>query len=166
MAAGSTYTPIATTTLGSDTATITFSSIPSTYTDLRIIFNGANDNSTNPQFIVNGDSGANYSDTWLGGSGSAAASGRQTSTNYVLWGGMDTNLSTATLDFMNYSNTTTYKTMLIRSSAASNTGGQAVSAWVGLWRSTAAINSITLQNNSTYKYKAGSTATLYGIAAA
>ena len=39
MAAGSTYTPIATTTLGS-AGTITFSSIPSTYTDLVIVLNG------------------------------------------------------------------------------------------------------------------------------
>jgi hypothetical protein len=167
MAAGSTYTPIATTTLGSDTASFTFSSIPSTYTDLHIVFTGLNDNNTNAQMQFNGDTGTNYSDTWLGGSGTAAASGRQTSTAYILWGSMNsTEISTNTFDIMDYSNTTTYKTALIRASNSGASGGQAVSIWVGLWRSTAAITSITFLNNSTYKYKTGTTVTIYGIKAA
>ena len=44
MAAGNTYTPIATTTLSSSQNDITFSSIPSTYTDLVIVFNGKSTN--------------------------------------------------------------------------------------------------------------------------
>jgi hypothetical protein len=42
MAAGATYTPIATYTVsGSSTLTYTFSSIPSTYTDLVLVVNGS-----------------------------------------------------------------------------------------------------------------------------
>jgi hypothetical protein len=61
---------------------------------------------------------------------------------------------------MNYANTSTYKTVLTRSNKYDRVG-----AIVGLWRSTAAINSITLTAYSN-TYAIGSTFTLYGIAAA
>ena len=66
MAAGSTYTPIATTTGTGSSGTITFTSIPSTYTDLRIILNGTETNATLYEFDMryNNDSGNNYSLTW------------------------------------------------------------------------------------------------------
>jgi hypothetical protein len=60
---------------------------------------------------------------------------------------------------MNYSNSTTYKTILGRSNAATS----GTSAAVGLWRSTSAINSIEI---GTVSFTAGSTFSLYGIAAA
>jgi hypothetical protein len=65
---------------------------------------------------------------------------------------------------MNYSNTTTYKTALNRSNQAA--GG--VDATVGLWRSTAAIDTIRFyaNTNGSQNFLTGSTFTLYGIAAA
>jgi len=62
---------------------------------------------------------------------------------------------------MNYANTTTYKTFLVR---GANTAGN-IDADVGLWRSTAAINSVTVLIGSG-SLSSGSTFTLYGIAAA
>jgi hypothetical protein len=62
---------------------------------------------------------------------------------------------------MNYSNATTYKTMLSRA----NNGAAGVDAIANLWRSTAAISSITVKITGG-NMKAGSTFTLYGIAAA
>jgi hypothetical protein len=166
MAAGSTYTPIATTTLGSAAASYTFSSIPSTYTDLIIIanFNTATGNqSTN--ITVNGDTGTNYSWTYLLGNGTAASSSRGSTDNRIFNGSSATatsgNTTNSIIQFQNYSNTTTYKTTLSRSNAAD----YFTQATVGLWRNTAAITSITLTSPS-YNYIAGSTFTLYGIAAA
>jgi hypothetical protein len=88
MAAGSTYTPIATTTLGSSTSSYTFSSIPQTYTDLVLIVSGygaASDGNSIVCRVGNGtvDSGTNYSTTRLSGSGSSASSGRSSGSDFM-----------------------------------------------------------------------------------
>jgi hypothetical protein len=172
MAAGSTYTPIATTTLGSNQTTVTLSSIPSTYTDLRVVIVPASSSGTNGiRMRINGDTGTNYSATYLTGTGSAANSGRTTSSANMSLGnytgiGLTLGEVNLELDFMNYSNSTTYKTVLIRNNQPSN----AVEGNVGLWRSTSAINSLSFNINtfgsSTGDFITGSTFTLYGIAAA
>ena len=174
MAAGSTYTPIATTTLGS-AATVTFSSIPSTYTDIKLVIIGGTTRATTSDVLfirLNGDTGTNYSDTSLAGTGSAAVSQRSTSTtslfddSYVRLVGTTYGLnSTMFIDFMNYANTTTYKTALLRCGAA-ETSPPGTSAAVGLWRSTSAITSISLAGQTISNFAVGSTFTLYGIAAA
>ena len=65
---------------------------------------------------------------------------------------------------MNYSNTTTNKTVLARGNNASDASYPGTEAFVGLWRSTAAINRIDFSSNSK-TWNAG-TFTLYGIKAA
>ena len=83
MAAGATYEPIATTTLGSAANAITFSSIPSTYTDLRLVGTflapDADYSDINVQF--NNDTGANYSYTLLLGYGTGTSSVSATNRN-------------------------------------------------------------------------------------
>jgi hypothetical protein len=167
MAVGSTYTPIATQTLGSAAASYTFSSIPSTYTDLVFIAN------VKPSIAAymgygqfNGDTGTNYSETLLYGTGSTAGSARESNRTNLYFGNWTTQNSTSSftnyiINIMNYANTTTYKTTISRE-ADPNTETNAV---VNLWRSTAAINSFTFSLN-TGNFLAGSTFTLYGIAAA
>ena len=171
MAAGSTYTPIASQTLGSDTATVTFSSIPSTYTDLRIVVSsrctGAqNSSGMDALAYYNSDQGTNYSQTQMYGNGSTATSNRSTNITYS-YVGITSNASANdwpmfTFDIMNYANTTTYKTTLARVNSAS----ASTSARVTLWRSTAAISSITLYPELSLSFKTGSQFTLYGITAA
>jgi hypothetical protein len=160
-----TYTPIATTTLGSSVATYTFSSIPSTYTDLVFVVNmGATAAFQDMTVIFNGDTAANYSFTRVGGNGSTTASARSTgASNIRLDGnGPDTVItSTYLINVMNYANTTTYKTLVDKFSRAS--GG--VEATAGMWRSTAAITSVTFGMTSG-SLLAGSIFTLYGILAA
>jgi hypothetical protein len=97
----------------------------------------------------------------LWGTGSSAVSARY-SDSWV-WAIPDGAgaMQNAILNFQNYSNTTTYKTTLTRASLP----GASVTAAVSLWRSTAAINSIEVALSSN-EYSAGSTFTLYGIAAA
>ena len=164
MAAGSTYTPIATTTLGSSANSYTFSSIPSTYTDLVIVavLTGT-PNGLNPLIEFNGDTTPNTSTTYLRGNGSSASSGRTSS--YGLLGYINNSQPcNFIINVQNYSNATTYKTTLFRW----NTTADETGAGVILWRATpAAINSIKIKSLSgTDNFSAGSTFTLYGIAAA
>ena len=163
----STYTPIQTQTLGSAQASVTFSSIPSTYTDLRLVITTTNNSpaTSNLQIQFNGDTGSNYSYTRLLGDGSSASSSRgatQTAGAIGYYADDANDFGTFTSDIMNYSNATTYKTVIARGSAAS----VMVSAYVSLWSSTAAITSLLVKNSSAVNFKAGSTFTLYGIAAA
>ena len=161
-----TYEPIATTTLGSAAASYTFSSIPSTYTDLRLVINGLQTGtSANPYITLNSDTGTNYSITVLSGNGTTATSSRGTSAAFIYCGitaeVRNTMIFMSTTDLMNYSNTTTYKTVLTRAANAS----YGTDAIVGLWRNTAAITSITVDLDAG-NWNTGSTFTLYGIKAA
>jgi hypothetical protein len=160
-----TYEPIATTTLGSAASSITFSSIPATYTDLRLVMVAKRSGATSNYVVtrVNGDSGSNYSDTQLNGNGSSAASSRNTSA--VEWYNgtiavIETNPALFTLDIFSYAGST-FKTALSTFNNDRN-GSGGVQYNVNLWRSTAAINSLTIYA-STGNYDTGSTATLYGI---
>lgn len=165
MAAGSTYTPLATNTLGSAAASVTFSSIPSTYTDLVFIFNGKAASGTGASLSIqyNGDTASNYSETLIYGEGSAYGSARDTNLQFSVVGSIYTGDSNAIVNIMNYSNSTTYKTSVNRSNAA----GSSVRAWASLWRSTAAITSMVIKlDNGAVNFTSGSTFTLYGISAA
>jgi hypothetical protein len=169
MAAGSTYTPIATNTLGTAASSVTFSSISGAYTDL-VVISDCSVGSGTLYFgyqVGNGsvDTGSNYSYTYLLGSGTAASSGAAGGTILEPFTntGANNRLNIIT-SFQNYSNTTTYKTSLTRSNSPSNT--RAVAASVGLWRSTSAINTIKILSIDANNFNVGSTFTLYGIAAA
>jgi hypothetical protein len=164
MAAGATYVPIATTTLASATSTITFSSIPGTYTDLVLI--GISGDSANAGGYIrfNGDTATNYSKTKMLGNGSTATSNRTSSATFIYITGdgiaSPTTITESSIThIMNYSNTTINKTILTRAGQAA----YGTSAGVGLWRSTAAITSLTLTDTN---WAIGTTFTLYGIAAA
>jgi hypothetical protein len=168
MAAGSTYTPIATTTLTSAQTGITFTGISSAYTDLILVLRLISLGGGALRYQVgNGsiDTGANYSATFLTGSGSAASSDRTSNANFVnilRLTGTGTSPATHIFQFQNYSNTTTYKTILGRTSQSQ----YEVGANVGLWRSTSAINQIYIYESVSSNMNTGTTATLYGIAAA
>jgi hypothetical protein len=169
MAAGATYTQIATNTLGSAASTVTFSSISGAYTDLVLVCQIAQSASNNSLRIrYNSDTGSNYSYTTLVGNGSTASSGRDSNlTSGVV---ADTSGSTSLellviAHIMNYSNSTTYKTHIGRG----NRAALATDATVGLWRSTSAITSIELAMGSTFpsnNFASGSSFSLYGISAA
>lgn len=157
-----TYTPIATTTLSSAASSITFSSIASTYTDLRLVLVGT---TTTPNILLrfNSDSGTNYSGTFLYGNGSSATSANQTSVAQINLAYVGTSSSIPTMaqvDIFSYAGST-YKTVLNNYSSDQNGAGNEM-VHVGLWRSTSAISSILLTGTSG-TYSTGFTATLYGI---
>ena len=161
-----TYEPIATTTLGSAASTITFSAIPNTFTDLRLVLVGLTDASGNREIGIrfNGDSATNYSITSLIGNGSTVSSTRQTSQSKIFAGEVvSTREALCEIDIFSY-NGSTNKTVLAKSSEDRNGSGN-VRNTVGLYRSTSAITSVTLILDSD-NYAIGYTATLYGIKSA
>lgn len=159
------------TVVGTSTTSVTLSGISGSYTDLRLVINSQNQNSTYQPYIqFNSDTGTgttNYSTTVVRGDGTNAASGRHT--NQIGWYpvpgpgvGTTGNFQPWIVDIMNYSNTTTYKVGLSKF----NNAASIVSASSHLWRSTAAITSITITAEANSGYIApGSTFSLYGIRA-
>lgn len=162
-----TYEKIATTTLGSASATITFSSISSAYTDLRLVLVAKSTTGgsaiANARLTYNSDTATNYSRTVLAGDGSAAASYGNSNVAYLDLA--SANLSSAqpsllTYDIFSYAGST-FKTTLYEASQDYN-GSGAVERIVGLYRSTTAISAITI-TSTLNTYAVGTTATLYGI---
>jgi hypothetical protein len=162
MAAGSTYTPIATQTLSSTQATVTFSSIPQTYTDLVFVCNAPSTSGsiTIDTLTVNGDTGSNYSYTRLTGISSVSTDKVANDTSFG--GGLSyPGFFIEIWNFMNYSNTTTYKGIFNKSAVTQ----VLYRTTVNLWRSTNAITSFAITNGNG-AFAIGSTFTLYGIKAA
>jgi hypothetical protein len=156
---------------GSSTTSITFSSISSAYTDLRVVINGAIGGGSPNTFVRVGngtvDTGSNYSATYVQGTSSVTNSGRFTGASSMqvdYYGSMSTTNSTHTLDFMNYSNTTTNKSVITRFGNTTDAIYDGTGFSVGLWRSTVAIDTITIFV-VTSNFSAGTTFSLYGIKA-
>ncbi len=159
-----TYEPIATTTLGSATKNITFSSIPATYTDLRIVLVSTIQTAADYVEITFNGTTTGYSWTRLSGDGASTASGQiNSNTKWVPnlpLGGSTTVPMLITTDIFSYTGST-FKTGLMETSADLNGSGIVIRG-VGLWRNTAAITSIKLEVQ-TYNFNSGTIATLYGI---
>jgi hypothetical protein len=156
-----TYEPISTTTLGSTASSVTLSSIPSTYTDLVLVITNTSSGGLAGVYLgeINGDTGTNYSHTKVYGTGSVAGSDRNSNDTGVNIGLSNSTQCNNIFHFLNYSNTTTFKTVFARGNSA---GGQ-TRASATLWRNTAAITSFKI---SGVTFDVGSTFTLYGIKAA
>jgi hypothetical protein len=156
-----TYTPLATVTLGTATASVTFSSIPATYRDLIVILNAQLSNSTARETVMrfNSDTGANYLRVYAFGDGSTTGSGADTLNNVTPLFLSNTRASSIN-HIMDYSATDKHKTVLTRSSnTASSTA-----MYAHRWANTAAITSISLAIVGD-TYAAGSTFSLYGVIA-
>jgi len=164
-----TYEKIASTTLGSAAASITLSSIPATYTDLRVVLVARTNNTGTARedlyITFNSDSSSLYSTTILYGQDGSVGSFRQSNQTrinaYTGIPGTTGQLSLNTVDVFSYAGST-FKTCLLSVNNDQNTVGGEVNAQVGLYRSTSAITSITFtpQTNS---IDTGSTLSIYGI---
>jgi len=159
-----TYTELLKTTVGTATSSVTLSSIPSGYTDLVLVINGTNSGTSDDVALqFNGDTGTNYSRTFLQGSGTAATSGSNSNFTSVPLGGyvLTSANYNSIIQIMNYSNSTTNKTQISRGNDASGF----LYAITGLWRNTAAITSILCKwYSASGQFSVGSTFSLYGIA--
>jgi hypothetical protein len=164
-----TYEPISTTTLGTAASTLTLSSIPGTYTDLILVASvqaSTAGQGLTMQFNGDGGTGSLYSNTGLRANGSTVVSFRQTTNSNVLLSNIAEPPTSGAFglyiaNFLNYSNASVFKTILVRS----NSGAFATETFVDLWRNTNAITSILI-SISGGNIAVGSTFTLYGIKAA
>ena len=167
--------PIATSTLATDASVFSFTNIPQTYQDLFISIqwrdttSGTGNSSVYLTTNAFDGSATPYSQTILYGNGSSALSARATAKPYAdtlgfvpKAGNTSGIFGSLTAHFLNYANTSTTKTYLIRTASDLNGSGD-TSLTVGLINSTAAITYINLSPQT--GILAGSTATLYGIRA-
>lgn len=168
----STYIPIQTITLSSAAASVTFTGIPQTHTDLVLVANlSANTGSDDltPTIRVGNasiDTGSNYSQTTAGFfAGAGVISFRDSNDTKMRFGRTNVSgtepIGNSIIHFQNYSNSTTNKTVLART----NSVDRSVMMGVGLWRSTSAINTIQVFEYGGGLISPNSTFTLYGIAA-
>jgi hypothetical protein len=166
------FSSIATVTVGSGgTSTITFSSIPSTFTHLQIRGFAQQTNNAGANCIIryNSDSGSNYNSHYLGGNGSATGAGYFTNGSTTGGYAFDSanNGGSAfcafTIDVLDYLNTSKYTTTRSLSGWSNNSNSENLSMMSSAWRNTAAVTSITLQDYSGGSFAQYSHFALYGI---
>jgi hypothetical protein len=152
--------------LGSSAASVTFSSIPGTYRDLRLVFSATLVSGANASEYIrfNGDSSSSYSSVDMAGNGSTAASGSSSTTQiYSSYVYSDVGATSApnivTVDVMDYNATDKHKTVLVRA----NQAAYATTALAGRWANTAAVTSVVLSVSSGGSFATGGTFYLYGI---
>jgi len=154
------YSSIATVTLAS-TGTITFSSIPNTYTHLQI--RGITSLSNWVQIGLNGTTGGSYTYHELRGNGSSASASSSINVEGLMALGAGTTGYTAFVtDLLDYANVNKYKTVRTLYGSDQNGSGN-VGFTSNLYQSTSAINSITFYQNSYASLPVGTTIALYGI---
>ena len=168
-----TYNKIASVAVGAGGASsIDFTAIPATYTDLCVKLSTRRSDTTEGYLSLrfNANSGSNYSNRTLRGTGTAASSSSDSSATFLdFWvidgSGYTANTFASTDIYIpNYAGSAN-KSVSAENVAENNATGSYMQMTAGLWAQTAAINQITF-------YAAGapsgtfaqySTATLYGI---
>ena len=169
-----TYTLINSITVGSPVASMSFSSIPATYTDLLLkmsVRNSAGSNAWDDFYIdINGSSSNFTSRVLYGGGGGGTSVG---SSSYTFGyaqigegnGGTTNTFGNAEMYFPNYTDSTTAKSFSSDSVSENNAAGNLVQIGATLWNPStkAAISSLTFRWVTTGNFVANSTAYLYGI---
>jgi hypothetical protein len=168
----STYQLISSNVLSSSAASVTFSAIPSTFTDFVIRASIRSDNSIRISdainIRINSDIGANYSWVYVLGNGSSASSSINNGIDYVSPGVANAPLSTsntfASLEMYvpNYT-TSAKKPLSFFGAFEDNTTTAQVRATAGLWQGTAAITSVQFFPLNGPNFVSGSSFYLYGI---
>jgi hypothetical protein len=153
-----TYDLIASNVLTSATATVTFSSLPSSYRDLVLVMDVVCSNNGSALVRFNSDSGANYSRVRMLGDGSSAFS--SASSGDTSFDGINTSTARifAQLQVMDYSASDKHKAMLCRTGRAD----AEVIALAARWANTSAITSMSITQNGG-NFNSGSSFYLYAI---
>lgn len=171
------FVSIATVTGNGSSTSLTFSSIPQTYTSLQIrglsrnVSGGSGNANLNIRF--NSDSGSNYTRHYLRGNGSTVDSYGDTGSTWAIvqdgdlnWTASSNFKAVSIIDIHDYTSTTRNKT--VRSFAGENvndtgSSGTAVALSSVLWINTAAITSITITSSGGSAFDSTSVFSLYGI---
>ena len=150
--------------LGSNAADITFSDIPSTYTDLYIVASARTTrNDAGVLALRFNGSTTGYSNRFLEGNGSSAASYTDTDA-IIVCGATSTSNTFGSVEIYipNYAGSTN-KSASITSVQETNASGAFIRAHAFLWSNTAAITSVKIQDNTSTNIVSGSAFFLYGI---
>ena len=165
------YESIATTTVGTSVSSITFSSIPATYTHLQLRWIARSDRAAAQDFVdirLNADTGANYAAHLLYGDGATATSTAYVSNTSVGVIFMPGSTATASvfgvgvMDILDYTNTNKYTTTRILGGADINGSGRIVLG-SGVWMNTAAVTTLTIISDNASTFSQYSKFALYGI---
>lgn len=152
---------IQTITLGSQAASISFTSIPATYTDLMLVYSFAPSNGNNSASLLFNGSSASFTNRNLYGTGTSTASTSRTDNVFGAIAGLSTTtFSSGQIYVPNYASATN-KSFSIDTVTENN--GDVSFQWLsaGLWANTAAITSLTLTAPNFFTQY--SSASLYGI---
>jgi hypothetical protein len=166
-----TYILISSNVLTSSAASVTFSAIPSTYTDLVLRISARNDRAVTNGTMnmrINGLTTSIYSFTFLEGNGSAASSNRSTAianiSDIPLVGSSTTSNTFSSIEIYLPSYTASQnKPVSIFGVNETNATAIEMKANAALIQSTATVSSIELSNTSTFQFVSGSSFYLYGI---
>lgn len=166
-----TYTLISSNVLTSSAASVTFSSIPATYTDLVVRVSGRGTNASitgSLLFRFNGDSSTIYSRTRLWSDGTSATSDNSSGSNEG--NGLSVNGNTSTSNtfgsaeiYIPSYTASQNKPVSVFSATENNATSANIGAIANLYRSTTAISSILLYTSSGTDWVSGSSFYLYGI---
>lgn len=161
-AAASSFESIATVSLSSQTVNIEFSSIPSTYKHLQVrCYLKEPGGYVNNYIRFNSDTGTNYSNHYLDGTGSIVEAGAGTNTSAMALPIQGNQWGSAIIDILDYANTNKYKTIRLLGGVDNNGSGYA-ELDSGNWRNTNAVTTITLISRFS-GWAQYSHAALYGI---
>ncbi len=169
------YEHIATTTLGSNAASVTFSSLPTDYEHLQIRASARSTLNTTPGYDgidcrFNGDSGANYSQQGVHGFNSSDTQDEHANINDLRFWAVASDPSNSSLyggfilDILDYRSTSKWTSARAYGCRGPDSSNGFVYFGGALWANTAAITSILLAPMAgSAQWKSGSTFTLYGM---
>ena len=152
-------------------ATISFTSIPQTYSSLQIRFIGRVTNADTGENLFlrfNSDSGSTYAWHYIEGDGGTTYNGGAATQTRMLSGRLSADsaasgiVGAGIIDIHNYSTTNQNKTIRVFTGLDRNGSGN-VRMDSGFWQNTAAVTSIQLTNGSGTNFTTNSTFALYGM---
>lgn len=168
----STYEHIATVTATGSSPNLSLTNIPSTYTNLYIVAQLRSSDGRNggqsASLTFNGDTGANYNKIWQTADNGTPGAGVQVNASAIEFGCLMNGSVSGTFGsqegfIAQYKNTNMWKVVHWRSGAGLFYSSAQQS---GLWRSTAAISSLNIQEPSNLNWVSGSYISLYGLVGA
>lgn len=162
-----TFTLISAQTLSTAAATVTFSSIPQTYTDLQLVISSRTTHAAaaNDLALKFNGSSSSYTQKYIIGTGSSAVSGSQTYGQIGISPGTGSTATTFGSNFTYIPNYTGSQSKSFTSDDVyENNGTQAYqSFWSNLWANSSAITSIEVYTSASGNFAQHSTFYLYGI---
>lgn len=163
-------TPIASQTLSTNQATVTFANIPQIFRDLRLVIVGNTTDLANILFLINSDGSSVYSKVSMAGrsaSSTPISQANTTGSGHLNWSTATTSSvrTFGTIDWLDYSATDKHKAYLTRSNTQEGDGTfSGTEAIAGRWGNTAAITNIQLLPGAG-SFVSGATFSLYGVSA-